>query len=318
MRYCFYVIFGVIFGLCLNIQAAVPNVIVTIKPIHSLVSGVMKGIGTPRVLMSGEKSPHSQSLTPGEVHQIHSADVVIWIGPSYEASLKPIIGLKKDGCRVITLTEEPDMKIYEVRQGSLWGKHTHIHDHNTEEAENEQDDTEDFLVDGHLWLDPDNAKTIVTIVAKEFAALDPQHEEDYLANSQKVINRLEDLKLKLLKLLIPVVGKPYVLYHHDGTQYFDRAMGTKAVGVLMGDSHHGIKARHFLEVRKYIQKQKITCVFIEPQFPWRNFQDLIQKTGAQIEPLDYLGANLPIGEDAYFLMMENFARSFLKGFKVAV
>jgi zinc transport system substrate-binding protein len=36
-----------------------PQVVVTLKPIHALVTGVMAGVETPYLLLSGGESPHS-------------------------------------------------------------------------------------------------------------------------------------------------------------------------------------------------------------------------------------------------------------------
>jgi zinc transport system substrate-binding protein len=41
-----------------------PSVVVSIKPIHSLVVGVMQGVATPSLLVTGAGSPHTYSLKP--------------------------------------------------------------------------------------------------------------------------------------------------------------------------------------------------------------------------------------------------------------
>lgn len=304
-------------------QAAAPNVVVTIKPIHSLVAGVMAGVKSPVLLMSGENSPHTQPINPSELRKIRLADVVIWVGPSYEAPLRRIIESMKSRNHVVTLTDKPGMKLYPPRQGGLWGNHYHSDDKEKEDAntngikacENHDHDHHDGVsIDGHLWLDPQNAKAIVAAVTKELMLLDPSHGAKYLENSQKVIRRLEDLTRELETLLIPVRDKPYIVYH-DGTQYFDRRFKTKAVGVLMGDSHYGFNAQHFLEVCEYISGHNIECVFTEPQFPTDKIHDLIEKTRTRVQTLDYLGIGLKADEDAYFLMMRRFTYGFLRGLK---
>jgi len=104
-----------------------------------------------------------------------------------------------------------------------------------------------------------------------------------------------------------------VVVYHDGTQYFDRHYKTRAIGVLIGDSHYGLNAQHFLQVSEYIRVQKVSCVFTEPQFPTDIISSLMEKTGTRIETLDYLGVGLEADRDAYFVMMQNLASAFLKG-----
>jgi zinc transport system substrate-binding protein len=205
-----------------------------------------------------------------------------------------------------------------MRRGGLWGAEggcCHDHERGSDE-EGQENDPENqahdpLSTDGHIWLDPYNAKAIVKIVAEKLAALDPQHKAAYMANSQKVINRLAELESEIETRLAKVRDKPYLVYH-DGTQYFDRRFSTKAVGALMG-SHHTITAQHLLEIRNYIQGNKVHCIFTEPQFPTTKIQALVEQTGTNIQTLDYLGIDLAADGDAYFLMMRQLANGFLQG-----
>ena len=56
-----------------------PAVVVSIKPIHSLVAGVMDGIGAPQLLIEGAGSPHSYALRPSEARAL--ADQILARAP---------------------------------------------------------------------------------------------------------------------------------------------------------------------------------------------------------------------------------------------
>jgi zinc transport system substrate-binding protein len=295
-------------GASLKAEAAVPNVVVTIKPIHSLVVGVMDGLKAPTLLMEGERSPHTQPLAPNEVQQIAASQVVIWVGPSYEIPLRRVMGSLKKCQQVMTLLEQPGIRLYRVREGSLWGNHDHY------EGLSDQDTDDSHSIDGHLWLDPYNAKVIVKVVARKLSALDPENKKIYLANSQKLIERLEDLDRELKIVLNPIRNKPYVVYH-DGMQYFDRHFKTKGIGALTGGGHYGANAQHFLRISQYIRTHKIRCIFTEPQFPTDKIDSLMGKSGTRIETLDYLGIGLKADEHANFLMMRRLAHGLLTGLK---
>ena len=74
--------------------AAEPRVVATIKPIHSLVAGVMDGVGAPTLLIRGGGSPHSYSLRPSEARALSRADLVFWVGEEFETFLtKPLAAL---------------------------------------------------------------------------------------------------------------------------------------------------------------------------------------------------------------------------------
>lgn len=312
MLNCIYFFFAILAGVITSTRAEVPNVVVTLKPVHSLVMGIMGELKAPIVLYKGDGSPHVQMLTPQELRQIDAADVVIWIGPTYESPLQGIKDSIKTNQRLITLSEEPGIILYPARQGGMWGHH-HLHDGSPcESADHSCESEGELMVDGHIWLDPQNAKRIVYIIVDVLVNIDPSHEQIYKSNAAKVVDRLEELDDELQQLLTPVRNKPYLVYH-DGTQYFDRHFKTKAIGVLVGDNHYGINAKHLLQISDYIRNQKVKCVFTEPQFSIDKLKAILEKTGTKIETLDYLGLGLEANEDAYFVMMRNLAKSFLRG-----
>ena len=91
------------FGLfCTTAHAApAPNVLVSIKPLHSIVAAVMEGAGAPELLLTGAASPHSYALKPSDARKIARADVIFWTGPVLETFLEtPLVNLGTPGsCR---------------------------------------------------------------------------------------------------------------------------------------------------------------------------------------------------------------------------
>ena len=72
-------------------QAEAPKVIASIKPVHSLVSSVMAGVGEPALLVAGSASPHTYAMKPSDAAALQDADIVFWVGDAMETFLvKPI------------------------------------------------------------------------------------------------------------------------------------------------------------------------------------------------------------------------------------
>lgn len=313
-RRVYFLLFALL-GFCLSARAGAPNVVVTIKPVHSLVAGVMAGVKLPLLLLSGKKSPHTHPLAPAEVQKIEAAQVIVWVGPSYETPLRRAIESAKGRQHVITLLDQPEMKLYPMRQGGLWGNHDHSQNACEQSERDAHHDHDPSSRDGHLWLDPCNAKVIVKVIAQKLSDLDPLHKTTYLANSEKIIKRLKDLDEELKVLLMPVRDKPYVVYH-DGTQYFDRHFETNGVGALIGDGYYGVNAQHVLQILEYIQTRQVQCIFTEPQFPTDKIHSLRgSQAGTRVKTLDYLGVSLKADENAYFVMMRQLANAFLEGLR---
>ena len=72
------------------------KVVTTIKPLHSLISNVMEGVGEPGLIIGGSISPHSFTMKPSHAKMLEEADVIFWIGEGIETSMEePLDQLQK-------------------------------------------------------------------------------------------------------------------------------------------------------------------------------------------------------------------------------
>ncbi|EEA94030.1 zinc ABC transporter substrate-binding protein [Pseudovibrio sp. JE062] len=110
------------------------KVVASIKPIHSLVASVMKGVGTPDLVVEGAGSPHTYSLRPSTARKIANADVVFWVGPQMESFLEtPLENLANDAT-IVTLKDSHGLTLLNFREGGNFEGHDHD-DHAGETAE---------------------------------------------------------------------------------------------------------------------------------------------------------------------------------------
>jgi zinc transport system substrate-binding protein len=268
-----------------------PRVVVTIKPIHSLVADVMKGVGRPTLLLPGNASPHAYALRPSQAEDLRRADVVIWVGPGLESFLRgPLASLGKD-TEVLTLADRPEVLLLTTRHGGIWAKDASEHepaDHGHENAE----------TDPHLWLDPVNAEAIARLAAQTLGAVDSANAGRYRANADRLAGTLRRLDVDIRAMLGPVADRPYVVFH-DAFQYFENRYGLNAVGSLSVSPERKPGARRMVTVRRRIRDGKIRCVFAEPQFSTALVSGVTRGSDAQTAVLDPLGAAAPTGPGAY-------------------
>ena len=94
------IIFTIIFMGALSAKADI-KVVTTIKPLHSLISNVMDGIGEPSLIIEGSTSPHSFVLKPSHAKLIEQADIIFWIGEDIETFMeKPLESIAKNAKKV--------------------------------------------------------------------------------------------------------------------------------------------------------------------------------------------------------------------------
>ncbi len=114
---------------------ASPQVVASIPPVHSLVAGVMEGVGTPTLLVQGGASPHTYAMRPSEARALDEADVVFWVGETIETFLQDPLESVATDAHVVELSAVPGMTLLAVREGGAFDAHDHDHGHgHAEEA----------------------------------------------------------------------------------------------------------------------------------------------------------------------------------------
>ena len=72
------------------------KVVTSIKPIHSLASYLMDGVGKPDLIVDGYASPHGFALKPSHAKMLQNADLIFWVGEDLENFLeKPLKSIAK-------------------------------------------------------------------------------------------------------------------------------------------------------------------------------------------------------------------------------
>ncbi len=286
-----------LWGLLLpTVAVAAPKVVVSVLPVHSLVSAVMAGVGEARLLTPGGQSPHANQLKPSQVRALSDADLIVWIGAPLERSVGKIIAQRRAATRIVTLlTHEEITRLPSHQQDETQlQSQTEIQSHPAQNA------------DPHLWLSFHNVRAIVRIVTRELVSIDPSNRKKYQDNAQVLLSRLEQLRQSLHQQLRAVAGKRYVVFH-DAYRYFEQEFNLRPVASLIINAARPPGAKRIREIRQIIRTQKVSCVFSEPQFQPGLVKILIADTNASTGILDPLGSGLKPGADAWFQLMQRLA-----------
>lgn len=280
-----------------------PDVVVTVKPLHSLVSGVMQGVGEPYLLVRGAANPHAFALRPSDAKALSGAELVVWAGPGVETFLeKPLSTLARDA-EVLTLVKEPSVRVLPVRKGGAWEAHDHDHAHE------DRPDAE-LGSDGHVWLDPLNAKAITDLIAARLSALDPARAPAYQANAARQKQAIDALDAELRAALTPLKDRPFIVFH-DAYHYLEDRYGLNAAGAITVSPDQPPGAARLSALRERINQAGAVCIFAEPQFEPALVRTLAQGTKARTGVLDPEGANIPDGPDLYGQLMRFNLRSLV-------
>jgi zinc transport system substrate-binding protein len=274
--------------------AAAPNVVVSIKPIHSLAAALMEGIGKPGIIVDGASSPHAFSLKPSDAEKLQKADVIFWVGPTLEAFLEKPLSSLAGNATVTQLDEAKGLIKLQPREGGTF------------EADDDGDD--DGAYDPHLWLDPENAKAIARDMAATLEKADPENAAKYRANEAKLEKRLGELDAQITTIVAPIKDKPFIVFH-DAYHYFEKRYGVNEAGSITVSPETAPGAARIKEIQDKIASLNATCVFAEPEFEPKLVSVVMEGTNAKASTLDPLGAAIPDGPDLYFTLLHNLATS---------
>lgn len=301
---------------------AAPEVVVSIKPIHSLVAAIMKDVAEPGLILKGAGSPHTYQMKPADAELLQGADIVFWIGPDLEKFLeKPLDSLGAKARRV-ELEEAPGLTLLATRESGTFESHDHgdggeeqDHDHAKEdahadhaEAGHDGHDHDGEEHDAHVWLNTGNAKVLAKTIAETLAGADPENAERYRSNLVALDARLDALSMELKATLEPVKNKPIVVFH-DAYQYFEKEYAINVAGSITVSPEHLPGAARISDIHEKLKSLDASCVFAEPQFEPKLVSVVIEGTSAKTGTLDPEGATLSPGPDLYFELMRGLAGS---------
>lgn len=297
---------------CAVATTVAADVVVTIKPLHSLVQGVMGETGTAQLLVKGNSSPHGGRLTPSYLRMLTEANVVFLIDGNFESFLQK---MPPDSLvPMVEVSQLAGITLHDKRDGGVWeeGEHGHDDDHDGHDDHDDMHAGHDHSgqQDLHLWLDTRNAKVIVAAVASQLSRMMPENSAVYRANAEKMTMRLDVLMMRLSEMLAGVEAARFFTYH-DAMQYFEKQYGLEGAGGLVWSPGESLSAARMSALRAKIAGGEVACVLREPQFSSRPIDTLIEDSGVRSGVIDVLGADLPPGEGQYFMLMENLAQTLV-------
>ena len=252
---------------------------------------------------------------------LQNADLIFWVGEDLESFLeKPLKSIAKKAEK-IELMEIKGLNKLEFRERNIFEEHDdhkehghkedeHGHkedEHGHKEDEHGHDEHAHGEHDPHIWLDPMNAKVILSEMAEHLIENDSKNEAKYKANLKRAHKDLDQLTKKVKSEL----NKDFKsIVFHDAYQYFEKRFDINVLGAFTVNTDVMPGAEQLAEIREVIEHDKVSCVFSEPQFNPDIIKAVAKDTNIATGVIDPLGATLNPGKDLYFDLIGNMSKSF--------
>lgn len=281
------------------IASSAPDVVVSLKPVHSLVASIMHGVGDPAVIVDGAASPHTYQMRPSDAVKLEGADIVFWVGPDMEKFLEKPLATLGAKAKIVELDDAPGLIKLPTRESGTFEPH---------DDGDEPHDDGSVEYDLHLWLNTANAKAMAAMIEKTLVEADPSNAQVYAKNLANLDDRLDKLAADIKATLAPVKDKPFIVFH-DAYQYFEKEFGVAVAGSITVSPESLPGAARIAEIHRKVEELKSTCVFAEPQFEPKLIRVVLEGTQAKTGVLDPEAGALAKGENLYSEMMMGIATS---------
>ena len=291
------------------------KVVTSIKPLHSLASYLMDGVGKPDLIVDGYASPHGFSMKPSHAKMLQNADLIFWVGEDLENFLeKPLNSIAKKAEK-IELMDIKGLNVLSFRERNIFDEHDDHDDHegHAKKKKDEHDDHDDHEghghgeYDPHIWLDPINAKVILKEMTEHLIENDSKNTSTYKSNLDKALKDIDKLTMNVMTELNQSVSS---IVFHDAYQYFEKRFNVNILGAFTVNTDVMPGAEQLAQIREIIEHDKVSCVFSEPQFNPDIIKAVAKDMNIKTGVIDPLGATLDPGKDLYFDLIRNMSASF--------
>ncbi len=265
------------------------KIVVTIYPLAEFSSRIVGDNASVIQLLPPGSEPHHWEPSPADMKRIYDAQVFIYHGAGMEPWVERILPALQDRkIKIIKATEKAEMLTFAEEENlgvtkflgssSSGGGHNHEHNHGEEDG-----------VDPHAWLDPVQAKSIVSYIAQEIAAVDAANSDYYLRNAQAVLDDLEQIHQDYSAAVSQFQSRDLVV-SHAAFGYLANRYGLCQIPILGLTPEQEPDAATMASVIDFTRKQNIKYIFFEAMVSPRVAETIARETGAKTLVLHPIGA----------------------------
>jgi ABC-type Zn uptake system ZnuABC Zn-binding protein ZnuA len=252
------------------------NIVVTIPVLKDLTEQV----GGPYVrvtsLLSGYENEHTYAPKPSDLVAVRKARLLFEVG----------IGLEVWVSSLVKNAGSSSLRVVTTSKGIALLRDRPEHDDAAHAADaNERGNP-------HVWMDPENATTMMRHITEALIRVDPAHATEYRANQASYLRKLDQLRGDLSDRIKRLTDRRFIS-HHPAWPYFARRFDFQVVGTIQPQSGSEPSALHLHRLIAKIKKDRIKVVVSEIQLSQKIPELLAKETGARVVVLTTLPGGLP-------------------------
>ena len=260
-----------------------PTVVTSAYPFQFLVERVAGDHYAVENLTRPGGEPHDLELTPRQVADVQSADLVVYVD-AFQAAVDAAVdqadraeGTTLDLAGVVDLLDADD-EGHDHDHGDD-EDHDHDHDHADDEGHDHGG------VDPHFWLDPHRMELAARSIGDTLAELDPDHADDYDANAAALVSDLQALDAEYTVGLQTCEIRTIVTAH-AAFAYLADAYDLTQVPIAGLEPSAEPTSAQLAEISGLVTSQGVTTIFTEQLVDPAVAETVASTTGATTAILD--------------------------------
>ncbi|MDP6636176.1 MAG: zinc ABC transporter substrate-binding protein [Phycisphaerae bacterium] len=236
-----------------------PQMFVSVAPLAYFARRIAGKHITVNVLIAPGGNPHTYTPTPKQVVKLSRGGLLLCAGSDFGQIISSRLSWGNSQLRVVNVAKDIE-----------------THDHHGHGGDN------------HVWMSPKLSKTLASGVCLELCKLDPPHADDYRRNLRQLHEDLDDLDVRLAKILAPFKGRTFFVFH-PAFGHLAEAYGLKQEAV----EHEGKSPgpRRIGDLIDRAKSARARAIFVQPQFSHRAAAIIADKIGGEVVVLDPLSAD---------------------------
>ncbi|MDO6747606.1 metal ABC transporter solute-binding protein, Zn/Mn family [Gilvimarinus sp. 1_MG-2023] len=267
------------------------ELLASIKPLALIANELALESDRVDYMLPAGVSPHAYALSVSQMRRLHSADLILWVGPELESFLQKPVRARSAG-HVLTLADLtglhwPEESAAEAQHHD--DHHDHAHEH-----------------DLHLWLNPQNTLRVVDALAQRLAILNPAGAAAYAERADEFKGRLRALDAELEVQMRAISARGFAVYH-DGYGHWVARYGLNQVDYVTVTPDQAPGAKHLAQLQKHL-RQEASCLFVEPYSDVSGAKRMAQNLGLSVAELDPLASAADL--NSYELLLRHLANRF--------
>lgn len=261
-------------------QSEPAQIAATTLPVYEFTSRLCEGtpLTVTRLVTEEVSCLHDYSLNVRQVKAAEAAETIVISGAGLEEFLDDIL-LHADSI-------DASQGIALLCPGEEHGHEGESPDHDHEAHHHDRDP--------HIWLSPENAKTMVKNICTGLSLRYPAHQETLERNLAGLLAQLDALQLYGEEALSALSCRDLVTFH-DGFAYFADSFGLHILEAVEEESGSEASARELIHLIEEVEHHGLPAIFTEKSGSVSAAGIIARETGCSSFPLD-----MAMTGDSYF------------------